>query len=104
MYHNRLVTAVFYSAPIKKRREQIKVNKSDSEQALRLRLLKKVKGKIPDSITNKVWSDYIDSHRYDLTNKKAIIKLHKKECKNCPWDGYTIFPVTITNCTGGQDN
>jgi len=26
------------------------------------------------------------------THKKEIDILHKKECKNCPWDGKTIFP------------
>ncbi len=37
--------------------------------------------------------------------KEALIKsedeiwlLHEKECKNCPWDGYTIFPIQIIGC------
>ena len=93
MYHNRLVTSLFYTAPIKKRRISIKAHKPPGEHALRLRLLKIVKGKIPDEITKKVWSSFNAGQRYDLTYEKAIIKLHKKECKNCPWDGVTIFPI-----------
>ncbi|KKL76789.1 hypothetical protein LCGC14_2041420, partial [marine sediment metagenome] len=76
-------------------RSLIKANKPLSEHKLRLRLLKKVKGKIPDSITKKVWSDYNEGRRPNLTYEKAFIKLHKKECKNCPWDGCTIFPEKI---------
>jgi len=22
----------------------------------------------------------------------SVLKLHAKECPNCPWDGFTIFP------------
>jgi hypothetical protein len=48
---------------------------------------------------------YVYNKTYDVYKKawdaysKAIIKhlpeielLHKQECKNCPWDGHTIFP------------
>ena len=93
MYHNQLMTPIFYSAPIKKRREQIKANKPDSEHALRIKLLKRIKGKISARITKMLWNNYHAGIRSDLTNEKAIIKLHKKECKKCPWDGETIFPT-----------
>jgi len=26
-----------------------------------------------------------------IKHRKAILKLHEQECKNCPWDGWTIF-------------
>jgi len=92
-YHNQLVTAIFFLMPIKSRRARIKAIKDPSEHALRFRLLKKVKGKIPDRITKNQWIAYHDGRRCDLTNNKAVIALHKKECKNCPWDGCTIFPL-----------
>ena len=93
MYHNQLVTAIFYSSPIKKRRVQIRINKPPEEHTLRLRLLKKVKGKIPDRITKFVWRHYRNGCRQDLSREKSIIALHKKECyKDCPWNGKTIFP------------
>ena len=105
-YHNQLATSIFYSAPIKKRRLQIKANKPFSEHGIRLKLLKVVKGKLPDRIIKLGWKAFHEGRRYELSCEKVIIKLHKKECKNCPWDGNTMFPfpVTITNCTGGQDN
>ena len=93
MYHNQLVTAIFYSSPIKKRREQIRINKPPSEHKLRFHLLKLIKGKIPASITKTIWDDYHKGCRYDFANHKSVIALHKKECKNCPWNGQTIFPV-----------
>ena len=92
VYHNQLVTAVFYSRPITDRRIRIKGIKPFSEHALRFRLLKIVKGKIPDRITKFVMRNYMDGRRQDLSDDKTFIALHKKECKNCPWDGSTIFP------------
>ena len=103
-YHNQLVTSIFYSAPIKCRRNSIKSTKPLIEQPVRLRLLKIVKGKVPERINKLVWDRYYEGRRYELSHEKALIKLHKKECKNCPWNGHTIFPIIITNCTGGQDN
>ena len=51
----------------------IKENKSKDEIKLRLKLFKKVKSKILP-YTKEGWE-----------------KLHKKECKNCPWTGSSIF-------------
>ena len=93
MYHNQLVTAIFSAAPIKNRRISIKVRKPYQEHAVRLRLLKKVKGKISDKITTLVKQYYNNGRRYDLTDNKEFEALHKRECKNCPWDGVTIFPI-----------
>ena len=59
--------------PIRKRINYIKNNKPKDEIETRLRLLKPVLGKFP--ITEKGWES-----------------LHKKECKDCPWNGKTIFP------------
>ncbi|KKL67184.1 hypothetical protein LCGC14_2137550 [marine sediment metagenome] len=92
-YHNQLVTAIFFSMPIKSRRARIKAIKDPGEHALRLRLLKIVKGKIPDEITKFVERNYSDGRRQDLSREKSVIALHKKECKNCPWNGVTIFPI-----------
>jgi len=93
MYHNQLATAIFYSRPIQKRREVIKERKPASEHKPRLRLLKRIKGKIPAYITKKVLTDYVGGMRFNFNSQKSIIALHKKECKNCPWDGYSIFPM-----------
>lgn len=49
------------------------------------------------------WKAYLDSVQAVETtdqavnealkaNRKAILALHAKECPDCPWDGYTIFP------------
>ena len=94
-YHNQLLTSIFYSTPIKKRRESIKANKPFSEHAIRLRLLKIVKDKVPARINKLVWDKYYEGRRYELSNEQALIKLHKKECKNCPWNNQlqTIFPI-----------
>ena len=97
----------------------IKRNKPVEEQELRLRLLKKVKGKLPAELIEagqkyiEAWQKYIEAgpkyeeaeeawQKYDEAWQKyeAIIakhsvylnKLHAEECPDCPWDGKTIFP------------
>ncbi len=92
-YHNQLMTGIFHSRPIVKRRATIKAMKDIDEWSLRFSLLKRVKGKIPDRITKQCWANFHEGRRIDLTNNKAVIALHKKECKKCPWDGCTIFPI-----------
>ena len=62
--------------PLKNRIDYIKKEKPRDEVKLRLKLLKKVKCKPED---------------YPVT-KEGWEKLHKKECKDCPWNGMTIFP------------
>ncbi len=92
-YHNQLATSILYSSPIKKRRFQIKADKPFSEHDIRLKLLKVVKGKLPDRIIKLVQEAIHEGRRYDLSCEKTVIKLHKKECKNCPWNGKTILPT-----------
>jgi len=56
-----------------------------------------------DAIESKAWSDcnaIFSKARseYDAIRSKAwsdsgLDALHKKECKKCPWDGKTIFPM-----------
>ena len=82
--------------------EYIKANKPKREQKLRLRLLKPVKGELPEAVL-KAWAAYVKARAayvkagaaYDKAlrdNANAINKLHAKECSGCPWDGKTIFP------------
>ena len=94
--------------PLKNRIKFIKENKPKDEIELRLKLLKPVKGKLPDEVikagevSGKVWEAYIKAGKtyikaweiYDKTLKKyskEINELHEKECPNCPWNGKTIF-------------
>lgn len=59
--------------PIRARINYIKKEKPKDEIELRLKLLKPVLGKIP-------------------TTQKGWERLHRIECKNCSWNGKTIFP------------
>ena len=58
--------------PIRSRINYIKKEKPKEEQETRLRLLKPVLGEFPK-------------------DEKGWEKLHEEECKDCPWDGKTIF-------------
>jgi hypothetical protein len=71
IHHEQLYE--YLTEPIRARINYIKENKPKDEIELRLKLLKPVLGKIP-------------------TTEKGWERLHKKECKNCPWNGQTIFP------------
>jgi hypothetical protein len=71
VHHEVLVEHL--TEPVRARINYITNNKPDDEIEIRLKLLKPVLGKIPN--TEKGWE-----------------RLHKKECKGCPWDGKTIFP------------
>lgn len=88
--------------------------KPADERELRLRLFQPVHGVLPeidkaradydkadadydkaDADLNKARADY-DKARADLNKARAdhkheIEELHKQECPDCPWDGYTIF-------------
>lgn len=87
----------------------IKTNKPENERELRLRLLKPVKGKLPAAFVkaNAAWvkadaawdtayaawdTAYAAFVKALADNLPAIEVLHAKECKDCPWDGKTIFP------------
>ena len=111
IHHDRLLEVA--TEPIQNRIEYIKKEKPKEEIELRFKLLKQVKGKLPVSV-DKAWkafdkarevydkasealdkaSEALDKawKTYDkaLTNKD-IIKLHDKECPDCPWNGRSIF-------------
>ena len=102
IHHSTLVEPVLeeYDGSLAERRRYIKNRKPQHEQALRLRLLKYVKGRMPRELTTVV------SHTRGAPNTArraahsgasraalaAVERLHKKECPNCPWTGSTIFP------------
>ena len=77
------------------RRKYIREHKPENERGLRLRLMKRVRGEMPPALgkANAAWIKY--DAAWDKAyeeNMPAIEALHAKECKNCPWDGKTIFP------------
>ena len=80
LHHDTLAEKVgpgcFYKS-LADRQRNICETKGPSEHALRFRLMKYIKGKLPMS--------------YKPTRYKLIVRLHAKECRNCPWDGGTIF-------------
>jgi hypothetical protein len=86
--------------------EFIKTRKPENERELRLRVFKQVKGRLPAawSKAGAAWSKAALAalaawekagaawdKAYALA-LPALEALHAKECKNCPWDGETIFP------------
>jgi hypothetical protein len=74
IHHDQLVENL--TEPLKNRIGYIKKEKPKEEVKLRVKLIKKVKAKPKDwPITKEGWEE-----------------LHKKECKNCSWNGNTIFP------------
>lgn len=94
---------------IKNRIAYIKKEKFPEEIPTRLKLLKLVKGPVPKRI-EKALADYnLAHHNYVAKDmwtayrhaqivlqaalkSPAMEKLHARECKNCPWNGETIFP------------
>ena len=106
IHHDKLLE---FSGNIDKRIEYIKYGKPTEEIELRLRLLKPVKGKLPDAVIkvwaacDKAWAAYEKAEAVwekawaacDETIQKyqsKIEALHTLECPDCPWDGETIFP------------
>ena len=116
LHHNSLID--FLTEPIENRIKYIKENKPKAEIELRLKLLKPIKGKLPEEYI-KAWQKFYEAkQKYDeaklkyqeagqkheeawkkyyekvgQTCKPQILALHKKECPNCPWTGKTIFPI-----------
>ena len=105
IYHDCLLDWCY---DVRGRREYIKKYKPASEQPLRLRLMKRVKGELPPELVEalnayvEVWNawDKTQSAQNEawLVWQKAIAShqdyidaLHEQECPNCPWDGHTIF-------------
>ena len=86
IHHNTLVEPVLeeYDGSLAERRRYIKNEKPQHERALRLRLLKYVKGQLPRELIVLRFSS--------RAVRAAVERLHKKECPNCPWNGETIFP------------
>ena len=138
VHHDRLVE--FLTEPIETRKTYIRREKPKNEQALRLRLLRVVKGRLPVAVAQawqayeqawqvaeQAWQAYDQARQvaeqawqaYDQARQVAeqawqaygqarqvadqarqaaliahqveILTLHAKECKNCPWNGRTIF-------------
>ena len=81
--------------PIRNRRSYIQHYKPKEERKLRLRLLKVVKGSLPKIFLKRV-KDFGDGKMSSYPKPTlGVLDLHRKECKNCPWNGHTIFPVQI---------
>ena len=102
---------------LEKRITEIKETKDPAEQPTRLRLIRMVKGELPQEFIEigeayiqageayvqaweayiqargpyiQAWKAYIQAYRQYLPEIEA---LHAKECvPDCPWDGHTIFP------------
>lgn len=77
------------------------------EIARRIRLLRPVHGNLPSGVAEAVKdcekAALADSFRTKAAcdvrlrrsiseNSFAMIKLHRAECRRCPWNGHTIFP------------
>jgi hypothetical protein len=135
IHHDILVELL--TEPLENRVKYIKENKPKNEVGLRLKLLKPVKGKLPNEVIkttkacdkawkayNKAWKACVKTGKACVKTTKAcdkawkaynkaekaynkaweayqkvlkdnmpaIEKLHKSECKNCPWNGKSIFP------------
>jgi len=105
VHHDVLVE---WSDDIRKRIRYVKKAKPKGEIKLRLKLMKPVKGKLPDEVvkageaSNRAGESYVKAweacdkawEAYDKAlkrHKKAIEALHRKECPNCPWNGKTIL-------------
>jgi hypothetical protein len=83
------------------RREFIEAHKDRGERALRLRLLKPVKGELPSALLVARAEYHAARAKYHAARAKyqaayrdnlaAIKALHKTECPDCPWNGETIF-------------
>ena len=85
------------------RRSYITTLKPKEERARRLRLLAPVKNPLPGAVATykktleSGGTDSSYTRRQNVYNR--VMKspeweaLHRVECKRCPWDGTTIFPV-----------
>src|SRR3990167_1564814 len=97
IHHDILVEPLTES--IEARREFIRSSKPPHEVATRLRLLKVVKGRLPAKLVeagkayDEAWAAYNEARKVHVEALKAempaILKLHAKECPNCPWNGKT---------------
>ena len=100
IHHDQLFQ--YKTGTIKNRIAFIKREKPKEEIAIRLRLLKPVKGPLPVKLDKavaarkKAWGAYVKAGAvYDKAGaacKPQLEALHKRECRGCPWNGETIFP------------
>ncbi len=139
IHHDVLVEPL--TEPIEARAEYIRAHKPEHERATRLRLMKPVRGSLPEVAKARAKRDKADAEwakavaerdkadaelakaraAWDKANAEwyktytewdkarvewdkadaecdkvcflpSVLKLHAKECPNCPWDGRTIFP------------
>jgi len=106
IHHGVLIEPL--TEPLRTKIKYIKENKSKDEIELSLKLLKPVKGKLPQKLIE-AGKAYIESWpAYDKARKayskareaygeaekahqKEINILHKKECPGCPWNGRIIL-------------
>lgn len=91
VHHDTLVEPVWEEeyGGLAGRRRYILKTKPPQEHALRLRLMKYVKGQLPPGMS---MSGEKGLALASLRAQRAMKRLHKKECPRCPWDGHTIFP------------
>ena len=114
VHHDRLMEVL--TEPLENRTAFIESNKPKKEVALRLRLIKVVRGSLPKARreaykawqeTYKAWQEADEAwqeaykarqeaekalQEADNQDLTAIEALHVLECPDCPWNGKTIFP------------
>ena len=96
--------------PLENLLSYIKSEKPEDEIETRLRLIKPVKGKLPEEWMDaraayvqawkvrggRAWAAYVRAWKVcdqaGKVCKPQIEALHKIECPDCPWNGSTIFP------------
>ena len=84
----------------------INTDKPPAERELRLSLFAPVQGALPDafiqacSVYDQACSVFVQARSvYDQAlaeHMPALVGLHRIECPDCPWDGYTIFSAEAT--------
>ena len=95
---------------LRRRAVYIEAIKPPWQIKLRLRLMRKVRGKLPPEVIEagrayvKAWNskEPLKPQLYEaarVANNKAVAAhmpyietLHRLECPSCPWNGHTIFP------------
>ena len=100
-YHLGLVS---WCASYWKRVWEIIIYKPKREWFRRFKRFRRIKGELPQELIDiakrLTIDDFPTSKRFEelISKHRGIIKdLHAKECKNCPWDGHTIFPPLKRN-------
>jgi hypothetical protein len=92
VHHDKLVEPCY---DFEGRQAYIRAHKPSTEIETRVRLMKRVQGKLPDAVVkawaalDKAWAALDKAVRDHLAKIEAF---HAIECPNCPWDGETIFP------------